>query len=91
MDSKRVRVVVSGQVQGVFFRASTRSLAERLGLTGWVRNVPGSKVEAEFQGPPDALEQAVAFCHEGPEHAIVKDVEVHDAEPVPGEGGFRVR
>ena len=88
--SIRKRVVVSGKVQGVFFRSRTQDMAEDLGLTGWVRNRPDGKVEAEFQGPEDAVALAVDFCHHGSEQARVDDVAVHDANPVDGERGFAV-
>jgi acylphosphatase len=91
MSSERVRVVVSGEVQGVFFRTSTEDLAERLGLTGWVRNRSDGRVEAEFQGPSSAIEEAVEFCRSGPRHADVLDIEVEKLEPVEGERGFEVR
>ncbi len=88
---KRVHVAVSGRVQGVFFRARTQDTAQRLGLTGWVRNMPSGRVEAEFQGPPDAVDQAVAFCREGPELAYVEHTEVTEREPVEHETRFAVR
>lgn len=91
MSERRVAVVVSGAVQGVFFRSSAQSEAERLGLSGWVRNLPDGRVRAEFQGPEPALEEAVAFCRRGPESAVVEDVEVREMDPVDGERGFAVR
>lgn len=87
----RVRVLVSGRVQGVFFRATTQDVARRLGLTGWVRNLPDGRVEAVFQGAPDEVEEAVKFCHDGPPGARVGHVEVAEAEVVAGERGFAVR
>ena len=90
-DDRRVRVLVSGDVQGVFFRSTTEDQARQLGVTGWVRNRPDGRVEAEFQGPPDAIERAVRFCRHGPARAHVADVEVDDIEPVADETGFRVR
>lgn len=84
-------MVADGRVQGVFFRDSTRREASRLGLTGWVTNRADGKVEAELQGPPEALEEMVAFCRRGPGHADVRDLEVTDLEPVDGESGFQVR
>jgi acylphosphatase len=75
------RVVVSGDVQGVFFRDSTRREARRLGVTGWVRNRPDGRVEAWFEGAPQAVAQLVRWCSDGPRHATVRDVRVTDAEP----------
>ncbi len=83
------RVVVSGRVQGVFFRDSCRSEAQRTGVAGWVRNTPGGEVEAWFEGEPEAVERLVAWCREGPSSADVESVEVGDADPS-GDTGFRV-
>lgn len=90
-DHKRVRILAEGHVQGVFFRDSTRREASRLGLTGWVTNRPDGRVEAEFQGPADAVDQAIAFCRQGPGHADVRDVDVDLLDPVESESGFSVR
>ena len=68
-EVRRVRVRVSGQVQGVFFRVSTREAAQRSGVTGWVRNLPDGDVEAEVQGPAPAVESVLAHCRQGPELA----------------------
>src|SRR4051794_9487359 len=84
------RVVVSGQVQGVFFRASARREAERHGVGGWARNCSDGTVEALFEGDADAVERLVAWCREGPRGARVEHVRVEDAEPS-GSGGFSVR
>jgi acylphosphatase len=89
--NKRVGVYVSGRVQGVFFRAETRGQAGRLGLTGWVRNLPDGRVQAEFQGEEDAIELAVKFCRDGPPHAAVARVEVEALDFVEGERGFVLR
>jgi acylphosphatase len=86
---RRVRVVVAGLVQGVFFRASCAERARALGLGGWVRNTADGRVEAVFEGPGDAVETVVRWCHEGPRHARVDAVEVVEETPA-GEAGFRV-
>jgi len=91
MADERVRVIVSGQVQGVFFRVTTRDVAERLRLTGWVRNRADGRVEAELQGAPDAVRRAVEFCRSGPGQARVTHVDVERIDPVSGERGFKVR
>jgi acylphosphatase len=87
---KRVRVVVSGRVQGVFYRATCAEQARRLGVGGWVRNLPDGRVEAVFEGADAAVDAMVAWCREGPPYARVEDVEVHAEDPR-GEAGFRVR
>lgn len=96
MAERRVRVVVTGRVQGVFYRASTVDRARELGVSGWVRNLPDGRVEAEFQGPGDAVEAAVDFARSGPPTASVTGAEVTGAEvtdvdPVDGETGFALR
>jgi acylphosphatase len=87
----RLHVWVSGRVQGVFFRDSTRRRARELGLTGWVRNLPDGRVEAVFQGDRDACEEALAFVRVGPPAAVVTGVEhrwEEDEEPF---RDFRIR
>jgi acylphosphatase len=86
-----VAVVVSGTVQGVFFRSAIEERARRLGLSGWVRNLPDGRVGAEFQGPADAVDQVVAFCRRGPSQAHVENIEVRELEAVPQAGGFAVK
>ena len=86
----RRRVIVHGLVQGVFFRDSTRRLAQRHGVAGWVSNRWDGAVEAVFEGEPDAVERLVAFSREGPRGARVDAVEVTDEEPE-GLLGFAVR
>ena len=77
----RKHVVVHGRVQGVFFRDTTRRIAESRGVAGWVRNTPEGSVEAAFEGEPDAVDELVSFAHEGPRGAAVERVEVADEEP----------
>jgi acylphosphatase len=89
-ERTRAHVFVSGTVQGVFFRATTRDEARRRGVDGWVRNLEDGRVEAVFEGPPAAVEEMVAFCHEGSDAASVEDVDVTEADPQ-GEDGFRIR
>ena len=83
-------MVVSGRVQGVFFRGATEVEARRCGVSGWVRNRPDGSVEATFEGDVAAVEQLVAFCRRGPQWARVSDVRVTPEAPV-GEVGFRIR
>ena len=83
------RVVVRGNVQGVFFRDTTRRLAESRGVAGWVTNRGDGAVEAVFEGKPDAVAALVEFAREGPRGAQVESVEVVDEEP-DGMQGFRV-
>ena len=74
-------VVVSGHVQGVFFRDRMRREAARLDVAGWVRNCPDGTVEAHLEGAPDAVAQLVLWCRSGPRHATVDDLRVTAVEP----------
>jgi acylphosphatase len=74
------RMVARGRVQGVWFRESMRREAERLGITGWVRNRLDGSVEAVVQGSPSAVDQIIAWARRGPEAAEVKSLEVSEAE-----------
>jgi acylphosphatase len=76
----RKRVVVQGAVQGVFFRDTTRRLAQQHGIAGWVRNNPDGTVEAVFEGDEEAVARLVAFAREGPRGARVQRVDVYDEE-----------
>lgn len=91
MTERAITAVVSGRVQGVFFRASTRRVAQALGVSGWVRNRPDGTVEAFAQGDPESLREFVAWLEVGPPDAHVTDVDVTDAEVVPRLVGFDVR
>lgn len=90
-ERERAHVQVTGRVQGVFFRDSTRQNAERLGLSGWVRNSPDGAVEAVFEGPPEGVREMVRWCEHGPQDASVENVSA-DFEPARGDlTGFEVR
>jgi acylphosphatase len=86
----RVRVVVTGRVQGVFFRDSCRDSARRERVGGWVRNRADGAVEAEFEGMPDAVDRVVTWCRTGPAPARVDAVEVEMVPPL-GDQRFRIR
>jgi acylphosphatase len=84
------RVVVSGRVQGVFFRDETRRRAERAGVSGWVRNNPDGTVEAWFEGEEEDVAVLVDFARRGPGSAEVESADVAEVEPS-GARGFDVR
>ncbi len=86
----RVRVIVSGTVQGVFFRDSCRQQAVAHQVDGWVRNLPDGSVEAVFEGSPDAVEAMLDWTRHGPPKASVTRVDVHKEAPE-GLNGFAVR
>lgn len=85
------RAVVTGRVQGVGYRYATRDLAERLSVTGWVRNLPSGQVEVFVQGPPAAVDAMIAWLERGPRWASVTGVEAAPAESNPGLATFEVR
>ena len=89
-DRTRAHVHVSGTVQGVYYRATTRDRARDRGLDGWVRNLADGRVEAVFEGPADAVEAMVEWCHEGSPAASVAAVEVEYGDPQ-GLEGFEIR
>jgi acylphosphatase len=80
---------VSGRVQNVWFRDGCATEARAAGVDGWVRNLPDGRVEAVFEGAPDAVARLVEWCHEGPQRARVRRVEVREELPV-DEQGFSV-
>jgi acylphosphatase len=85
----RLRVRIRGHVQGVWFRESTRQQAERLAVSGWVRNCADGSVEALLEGVPSAVRALEAWLHDGPPGARVTDVKAAE-EPPADERGFRV-
>jgi acylphosphatase len=86
----RRKVTVSGQVQGVFFRASCQEEAQRRGVAGWVENLPDGKVGAVFEGDERDVEALIDWCRTGPDLAEVTDVQVTEQEPE-GTSGFEAR
>jgi len=89
-DRIRAHVFVSGRVQGVYYRASTRDAARERDVDGWVRNLDDGRVEAVFEGPESAIEEMIEWCHTGSPAAAVEDVEVEYEEPS-GHSGFQIR
>ena len=89
-DHERAHVYVSGDVQGVFFRDSTRQRAQQLGLSGWVKNLPDGRVEALFEGPSQEVREMVRWCEQGPPHAAVENVEVEFDTARGAVSGFEV-
>ena len=78
---KAVRLLIAGRVQGVSYRKSAQAEAQRLGLYGWVRNLPDGEVEAWAEGAAETVAAFVAWCHEGPVLARVDRVETAAVEP----------
>ena len=86
----RYRVLVSGRVQGVFFRDTCRRMALAHGVSGWVRNLPDGQVEAVFEGRAEDVDRLVEWAHHGPSRAMVAHVAVQ-AEPPEGLTTFVIR
>ena len=86
----RRRLVLSGRVQGVFFRAACKTEADQLGLAGWARNLDDGRVEVVAEGDPAAIEALVRWCHHGPSHARVTAVTATTEAPE-GSVGFVTR
>lgn len=87
----RVRLVVSGRVQGVGFRYSAAEAAREIGIAGWVRNLPDGSVEIVAQGAAPALAQITAWARRGPRYASVDGVHVEDLPALAGLAGFEIR
>ncbi len=90
MESVRRHVLISGRVQGVWFRQRCAETARAAGVSGWVRNLPDGRVEAVFEGAPDAVASLLAWCRTGPPRARVDAVAVTVQEPA-GHVAFEVR
>ena len=86
-----VHVIISGRVQGVWFRASTKQIAKKLGLKGWVRNTPDGCVEAVFEGEEGLINKMIKWCHQGSPLSKVKNVEVKNQEPTNEFSDFSIR
>ena len=78
MANQRVRVFVSGKVQGVFFRQALKVMAKKNNVTGWVRNLKDTRVEAVIEGEDLDVSHVVEWCHGGPANARVEDVEIRN-------------
>lgn len=90
MTLVRKRVLVSGAVQGVFFRDTCRRVAGRQGVAGWVRNLPDGRVEAVFEGSAEGVGRLVDWAGRGPAEASVTGIDAVD-EPAEGLTGFEIR
>lgn len=86
-----IQLIIKGKVQGVYFRASAKQLADQLGLNGWVYNATGGEVEIVVSGSPEAVEQFIKWCRKGPALADVQDVLVRECMQQESQEGFRIR
>ena len=87
----RAHVIVTGKVQGVFYRAETAIKAKQLNVTGWIRNLPDGRVEAVFEGQETDVRKIIDFCKRGPPNAYVVNVDVKRQEWKGEFDSFRVR
>lgn len=88
---KELHLYISGVVHGVSFRYYTQSLAQKLGLRGWVKNLSDGRVEVLAQGPKEQLEKLLEWCREGPEAAQVSDMDISWREAGGEFSGFEIR
>lgn len=86
----RKRVLVSGRVQGVFFRDTCRRVASDAGVAGWATNLPDGRVEVVLEGAPGSVDQVLSWCREGTPYSRVASVEVTEEKPE-GASGFSIR
>jgi acylphosphatase len=90
-DKTQIKVIVTGKVQGVFYRASTRDAADRLGIKGYVKNLPNGSVEAVFQGNRPAVTQMIDWCHKGSTAAKVEHVLTEQVKTPSNYRSFEIR
>ena len=76
-ENTKVHAIISGRVQGVFYRLETQNAANRIGVNGWVRNLRDGTVEAVFEGEKDKVKSIIAWCQNGPQNARVDQVKVN--------------
>ncbi len=78
---KHLNIKIYGKVQGVFYRLTTKAVADQLGVKGFVRNEKDGTVYVEAEGDAFSLEEFLAFCHKGPDKAIIEKVETAENKP----------
>lgn len=91
MADRRVRIFVTGRVQGVFFRQALKVTAKKNGILGWVRNLKDGRVEAVLEGDEEALGRVIEWAHAGPANARVEDVEIRNEDALGEFQSFDVR
>ena len=91
MGTRRLHLLIRGRVQGVGYRWFARETADRVGIEGWVRNLPGGEVEAEAQGTAEQLDRFVKELREGHPYAKVESVDSRELPVQPPQGAFSIR
>ncbi len=89
-EKVRAHAIISGRVQGVFYRMETKRAADDIGVSGWVRNLRDRTVEAVFEGDKQRVDAILDWCRQGPPHAHVTDVKVSWLDYTGEFGGFVV-
>ena len=90
-EKAKVHVIISGMVQGCFFRSTLRSQAKLYGVNGWTKNTIDGHVEAVFEGDKDNVEKLIAFCWKGPPGSLVRNVEIEQKKARLDLQGFEIR
>ncbi len=90
-DNIQMHVLISGIVQGVFFRAETQKTAKANNVTGWVRNLANGNVEAVFEGTKQDVDKVVEWCHQGSDPAFVSNVETKEKSPLSNFDKFEIK
>lgn len=91
MTGVRVHLLISGRVQGVYYRKNAKQEAKKLGLTGWVKNLPDRRVEVVAEGEEEKVEKFIDWCKKGPSLAIVRNVTIERQPPTGGFQDFNIR
>ncbi|MFH1228645.1 MAG: acylphosphatase [Planctomycetota bacterium] len=86
----QAHLLIKGTVQGVCYRANTRDKAQSLGLSGWVRNIPGGNVEAVFCGDREIIEQMINWCRKGPHGAMISEITTSWESPQDNSNSFEI-
>lgn len=81
---KHLNITITGSVQGVLFRVTTKEIADQLSITGFVRNLPNGDVFIEAEGEQSNLEKLIKWCHDGPELAKVVKVKIEELDSLKG-------
>ena len=89
-ENIRVHAIISGRVQGVFFRMATKQKADACRVRGWVKNLPDGNVEAVFEGEKSRVEEVVAWCRQGPPASRVIRVEIDEQQYTGDWEGFNI-
>ncbi len=80
MSNQRIRIIVTGKVQGVFFRQALKVMAKKNDIFGWVKNLKDGRVEAVLEGDEEKVSRLVEWAHGGPANARVEDVEIRNEQ-----------